>query len=474
MLLLIVLSVAVAAVAGLAVKHLLDKSRHDLEITWNEFAVAMAIIACVVAPAVTHFGWEASRSNLVTFNEYRNGWELLAIRTDIPCSRDGPCTREYDCDPYTVMVPYTCNCDSKGNNCSTCYRQETHYHSCPYVDVETTYSIETTLGRYEISQHRLPENPERRRWGNPWRVDGYKLAIPQHVIQNAGTGIPRFWAEAKARIDSGSPGHVTKRAEYVNYILSSDRTILKQYSGDIQKFRAAGLLPPVQAGIHDFYLADKVHFVGFNPGDSRAWQDSLSYLNAGFGTELEGDVHMVIVRSDAVSANPDTYALALKAHWQDTKTFGKDALSKNGTVVVIGAGRDGAVTWAKAFTGMPMGNESTLVALEHGLKGLPLSPMTIIGEVRGKFVEGRKVAAGNLGGPIAAALWGTKNAGTRFSRVSMTGKGSSKNGMGFAYLFFEIEPTSGQKAWILVFTFLGCCAVWTAVAFIGRRERWRH
>ncbi|MDP2598829.1 MAG: hypothetical protein Q8P49_03305, partial [Candidatus Liptonbacteria bacterium] len=178
-------TVVLSAVAGLIAKFCLDRSDRLEEITWKEFAIGMMVIVFLVAPGVTKIGFEIAKSNLVEYNEYWNGWELRAVRQDITCTRDGSCEHCYNCDPYTVIVPYSCNCDNKGN-CQTCFRTETHYHSCPYVDVEMTYVVRTTLGEYVIGAHRFPDNPQAHRWRK-------SEDIPYSVTQRAGVGAPPFW-----------------------------------------------------------------------------------------------------------------------------------------------------------------------------------------------------------------------------------------------------------------------------------------
>src|SRR5205814_1305597 len=139
-------------------KYVLDHlPTYPEEITWKEYGIGMALISVIIAPGVTKIGWEKVRSDTVSFNEYWNGWEIAAIREDIPCTRDGPCAHEYDCDPYIVMVPYSCGTEK---NPSTCYRPETRYHDCPYVSNEFSYYVKTTLGDYTISTSRFPEKPQ--------------------------------------------------------------------------------------------------------------------------------------------------------------------------------------------------------------------------------------------------------------------------------------------------------------------------
>lgn len=470
MFIMILVSVLSAAVAGLLIKLYFDRLYNSSRyysapsITWTEFTIGILVIALIITPLVGNVGWNLAKQSNLTSNEYWNGWEKQAVTDVTTCTRDGPCRYEYDCDPYIVMVSYSCNCDSKGN-CDTCYRPETRYHSCPYVNKEITYVVKTTIDDYTIAYNRFPDNPQANRWRQ-------FVVIPDYVIQNAGVGAPPFWLAAKARVDAGNPGPVTKRSKYDNYILASDRTILKQYSSAVEEYKKSNLLPLVQSGIYNFYYADKVQFVGYQPVNSWEWQNALCYLNAAFGVELKGDLHLVIVQNEMINNNPDKYILALKAHWQNREVFKRDTISKNSVIVVVGTSDGVTVEWARATTGMPLGNEEMLVAIRN-IKGISLTPESVIGEVRGKFDF--KMKAGVLGdhgdGALEKILWGLDEPQTKFKRVAMTGKTGA--GSGFLYLSNEIDITKWQRFWIIFVIFILSLGVWATMAFTADIS-WRN
>src|SRR3989338_612059 len=245
MLILAIFAVLVALAAGLIVKLALDFFKVPLEITWLEFAVASFVIALVIVPLTTWAGWTIAKSNNLSFNEYWNGYELRADRERIPCTRDGPCAHEYDCDPWIHIHTETYT-DSEGHTHTNTY-PHTHYHSCPYTTEEWTFCVDTTLGFYTIGDHWLPTDPK-----------SHRFRANHSVPDKIPAGIPAFWSKAKARVDNGKPGPVTKRMQYDNYILASDNSILKQYSDKISQFLDAGLLPKVTHDVHDFFYADKV------------------------------------------------------------------------------------------------------------------------------------------------------------------------------------------------------------------------
>jgi hypothetical protein len=246
----------------------------------------------------------------------------------------------------------------------------------------------------------------------------------------------------------------------------------------IEQYLDVGVLPPVAHGIHDFYYADKTSFVGFTPQEEAAWQAELMDFNAALGSELDGDLHLVIAQHPTVSNNPDAYLLALKAYWQDTDVWGDDCLSKDGIIVVIGT-RDGqTAAWARAETGMPLGNEDMRVAIRNELTGVDLTPQSVLGDIRGELTV--REEDGNLnvrstgeGGVLGTILWGLDDPQTKFVPIGMTADDPGAVGGGFLYLDSEIRPKPGQKAAIVGVTFFFTCFVWAVLAVAGDRRR-RH
>lgn len=456
-------AVILALLAGLLMKYVLEKKGGVDQITKFELWLGAAVITFVIAPLVGYIGWEAARSNQIVYNEYWNGWEVSATREDITCTRDGPCRWEYDCDPYLVYVSRTCTRPGKNGGTYECGGYETRYHDCPYVTTETSYHIRTTLDSYTIDSHRFPDNPQSHRWRS-------SRSIPDSIISNAGVGIPKFWNEVWVRVASGTPNPATVRKDYKNYILASEGTILRQHSANIGRYLKQGLLPPVTSSVIGLYGSNKIYFVGYHADNKAEWQKNLEHLNAAFGTELQGDMHVVVVQNDAVSSDYDTYALALKAYWQDNKVFGRDAFGKNGVAIILGTNDGKTVAWARAFTGMPRGNEQMIVALESGLKGQALDPTVVLGTILPTSVVSKSpnsvslhITKTNRAGIIPRIVWGDDDKSFRFERIGMTGKGRGK-GSGYLYLYGEIQPTDTQKKWIGFIVFLLSCVLWYIAA----------
>lgn len=459
---------------GVGLKVLLDKSSSDREITRLKAVISVALIIFAVIPITSKVGTEIAQNNAVGgFHEYWGGYELEANWEKVQCTKDGACQREYDCESY-LCNPHDCNCvevkDSKGNtiskSCSTCY--DTCYHDCPYCTEEWTFVVKTTLGDYTIREAGFPDKPQTHRWRDTYDFDE---EIPQYVLEAAQTGVPKFWQEVSDRVSQGKPGKVTKVREYVNYILASQSTILKQYSGVVDKYRAQGLLPTLSSNkVRDYYYADKVYGVGFRAG--KEWQDANGQLNAALGHDLQGDLHVVIVQDSRVT-NPDEYFGALMAYWLGPE-LGKQALSKNGIVVALGTDDGRTIKWARAQTGMPLGNEHMLQAIRSQLPTYQLSPEIIFGNPKAEYItEGGKkkvrvTANLDTGGALEKILWGPN----KFKRICMTCQ--EEGGGGYDYLKDEIQPTGWQNFWITFVAILVSWIIWGAVTAIGYRVTTRR
>ncbi|MDX1535812.1 MAG: hypothetical protein R3346_03570 [Candidatus Spechtbacterales bacterium] len=455
--------VGLVLLAGLIIKFTLDYNNSVMEITWSEFLIGACVTLFLIAPVTTWVGFSVAKSNALSFNEYWNGFELSTDWERTTCTRDGPCRREYDCDPYIHVHTST---DSEGNVTTS---NHTHYHSCPYTTEEWTFTIDTTLGEYVPGNHWLPTNPDSHRW---------RASKP--VPAGIPSGIPELWAEANQRVEIGEPGPVTRRMPYDNYILASDKSILKEFSSKINEYIEEGLLPDVAHNVHTSYYADKVSFVGVSPDNEEEWQTSLMYLNAALGTTLQGDLHLVVVRDAKINGEPDDYIRALKAYWSNPEVFGDDAISKNSIIVAVGTEDGKTVSWARATTGMPIGNEHMALAVKNQLPGTPLTPEDVIGNVDSEFytetnddgtseIDARGVIHGE--GELERILWGMDNPDTRFKRVSMSGTDEDDVGGGFLYLDAEIQPSTGQRILILVIGFILSMSAWIFGAVSGTRYR---
>jgi hypothetical protein len=450
---LIILGGILALALGILFKFSVERlTGGEYRISNIELAIGTVVCAVIVVPLVVIIGTGMIKADKLTYHEYYNGYEKTADKQSIVCSEDGPCIHEYHCNPYTVVDSYAYT-DSDGNYHPQ--QEHTEYHDCPYATEEHTYTVDTTLGQYTIASHIFSENPRE------WDGNG----IPGDVER----GVPEFWEAARRRIASGDPGPVTKVEDYDNYILASQKTILHDNSSAVNRLREEDLLPePTQNAddpIRDFYYADKISFVGpkgvKHPADEREWSDALSRFNAALGSDLQGDLHVAVIDADLVS-NPDEYAQAVHAWWQDPE-FGKNAVSKNSIIVVMGVDY-GTVVWARAFTGMPYGNEAMLTDIQNELKGVAFTPGVVLGKPKG-VIAGDEVTVQHADPPgqLESVVWGVH----QFERVCMLcNDEGEESGTSFGYLGDEIQPSSEQKMWLIIIALFISTAVWSLFVYL--------
>jgi hypothetical protein len=300
------------------------------------------------------------------------------------------CKRTIRCDSYTDQETYT-ETDSKGKTVVKT-RLVTKYYDCPVMSEEYTYTL--TAVAYHSFSFVVADSifgP-----GSRSLVDSTisllttapdQLYRAQQVAASTPNAPPEQWLRAKAALEQGDSEPATVPDTYDNFILGSEQEDANDYSGDILELRNAGLLPDHTANladpIHDLYRADKVSFVGVDPGNQAVWQDAVMRFNAAFGTLKQGDLHMVVLRASALPAGiaPEDYLRALKAHWQ--ADLGKNAFPKNAVALVVAVDDQAkTIKWARATTGMPIGNNTLSVALQSRLLDAPFDPETLFGQTR--------------------------------------------------------------------------------------------
>lgn len=407
-------------VAVIAVLFIIKTNQSHM-VNWSVLALALIAMVLVVFP-VRGATFAIAKSDAQTFTEYWNGFESSVSLDTVTCKRDGWCHNTFSCDPYLVteIEYYT---DSDGNTQSRTVTR-TEYHDCPYATEETSYTIHTTVGDFSAGDNLM--TGEQWRAGHP--IPGGRVTEP-----------PALWLEARERIDSGNPGGVTKTNNYKNFILASNNSILKGYSDKIEELESASLLPSPPSGTYDIYSASKAFVVGEIEGvDVNRLNRELQNLNGAFGMELKGNLRLVLVDESKLTMSAEDYKNSLHAYWSDAERFGRYALPKNDVVVIVGVSATSGtptVSWAKGFTGMPVGNEGLLQDLSSKLKGAIID---------GSFIgsatydpKSDKVTHGD--GVLESVLWGEN----KFERVSMEQKDEGDVGSGFAYLSNEWTPSVG-------------------------------
>lgn len=431
-----------------------------LRITLPEFGATSLVVVIVAFLVVVMIGPNAARGHAASgYHQFLNGSVTRAWSQDTPCSRDGPCVHTYDCDAYTVTVvdqdAYT---DKDGVYHAEQSHQETRYHQCPEATDEFSYFFDTNLGRtVTIADHIYAANPQR------WRSG-------EQLSSGVPRGEPERWVNGKQRLQAGDADPVTVVDDYTNFILPSQDGLTKQYSGSIDKYQGRGLLPAHTENLNSSLLYDygmrasKVQFLKVKPGNQALWQERLMTFNAALGTERQGDLHIVVVPANQVSDSQD-YINALTAYWQNS--LGKWGFPKNGIALAIGLASDGkTIKWARAKTGMPIGNGELLAALSFKLPDQPFSVDTVLGQIKAlpsDAKDGKPAVRYLHSDGLVDKIMFTDYP---FKRACMQCKDKGDNGTSYVYLKDSIPVSSGAKIVMFFIVFCITLTLWALVLFL--------
>jgi len=406
------------------------------------------------------------------YQEFINGALISANVHVTTCHEDGSCVHEHNCDKYYVYHP--AQYDSNGHETQAAYEEEKH-HDCPYVTQEYTYSVTATYGFKTVDypiphgSHIFALHPSI--WHSDpgsWFLDeGHHYHTSHGVPTGVPEGVPPAWKKYQGDIARGDSDPASDIHSYTNYILASQDSILKAYSPDVDRFLKQGILPEHTQNFRkgnpftDLLDVNKMSFVGFTPSNAALWQKRLMRFNAALGMQLQGDMHIVAIDDHLIGAGQsETYANALKAYWQGPK-MGKKALAKNGIIVVLGVNRsDNTISWARAATGMPVGNGEMVSAIEQRLPGNSFNP----GAVLGKVVASVDPKTSNVNFNIGHGLLGQiVFHDFPFQRACMQCKQKTDHGTSFVYLKADIK----QPGWAYALdVFLGVLAGLVALAAV--------
>ncbi len=489
MVLVALIAVCIALALGLLAKFILDALTvtgtrgQQLSVSWPEYGSVSVVMTLIIVPVVLAIGNSMSIDNILRYEQFVNGVETVAGTTVTKCYEGhsgnslaagySNCEHTYRSGTYHWQERHTyttCTTDSKGNSDCTehvYYTTETGYIYTPFVTKEYHYFIDASAGkggdfpRFNFDTVYAAQDAVKFR---------SKVAIPASVPR----GAPADWLDAKQHLDGGDARSVTMISSYDNYILASDDKILKAFGGDLERYKKAGLLPDLAAGIMTDPIsgptnthADKVAFVDVNTLDKPQMQKAVMRFNAALGMKLQGDLHVVFVNSDTIGSNQAVgYTTALKAYWQ-SPAFAKRAIAKNGIILVIGV-KDSKVDWARATTGMPFGNEGMAKWVEDWLPGHDLDPRTLFGEPRTVIKPGVtaeaftsddvKVTLSTPRGALEEIVFEK----APFDRARMSC--DDNKCVGYEHLLDKIEPTGTQKTWMVVVTAIFALMLWFLVA----------
>lgn len=358
----------------------------------------------------------ASINGQLEFKEFWNGYESKAEKREVTCNRDGQCRNTYECDSYQVPVTRT-NSDGESY-----IEMETRWHDCPYSKQETSFYITTTLDSSVDYGTNLMTGEEFR----------FTKAIPGGRQET-----PKDWIEAVKRLDAGKPWGITEIHKYKNFILSSKSEMYKKYSDSIDKYIEEGVMPEIPSTVHRG-VSTKM-FVTNSLNLPETFAVDVTNLNGAMAADKRfGDLRVVMVNSSEVP-DADNYTNALHTYWSDVKVFGKFALPKNAVVVTMGVNNNGTkVEWARAFTGMPIGNEEMIQGVASALKDAKVDS-NLLGR---PFID-KEGTVIHSEGVLEKVLWDDV---TGFNRVSMSGDEAPS--AGFLYLGSDITPTTGAVIWM--------------------------
>ncbi len=324
--------------------------------SFSIFFLTVLISLGFILPVTLVAGTALAKNDQSNYREWWNGLEKEALATETQCVRDGQCKHTFKCDPYEEIVMKTRSVPdgNGGYRTETYFETETHYHFCPFTTKEITYSVTDTLGEtYVFGSHYFPPNPEAFRWTGTNSKSYFPSSVPS--IE------PIAWVAARDRLNARTPGGTSVQKIYKNWLQATQAEVFRKNASFIPEFTAQGLLPKVATEVTDLYHVQKAYFVGLTNVDMSRWNAEVQRFNGYFGTR-QGDLHVVAVNADVVT-DGSRYTAALEAFWQ-SEELGKNTLSKNGVVFVMGVKGDNVV-WRSGFTGMPEGNERLVEKLKE-------------------------------------------------------------------------------------------------------------
>lgn len=428
-------------------------------VDWYEYVAGLAVTLMVIVPTVFAVGSAWAKADALVYEEFRNGVETAATVQSQDChpgtsggsasSGHSNCAYEYQTgETYTYTETYTVTvtdeCDSKGrckSHTETRTRVLIGYIYNPYASKEYHYVITDSIGgTYTFPDIYVKDG------------EGYNGgSIPGEIPR----GDPAEWLDAKRHLDEGDPRPVTRIFTYNNYILASHDDLLKPFSKDVKRYKKEGILPDHTRKIRESPLygysnsfADKVSFVGVTVNDESAWQRSMMGLNAALGSQLQGDMHLVLIDSKLVDS-PTRYLNALKAYWL-SDDFGRRAIAKNAIIVVAGV-EGNTVSWALASTGMPFGNEVLLQGIANFLPDTPVTPEALIGAPKTVVTASGSSKDPEVSVTLSADPGVLERLTLRdfpFQRACMDCLDKKGNQIGYKNLIVEFEPAWWQ--WLIM------------------------
>lgn len=245
-------------------------------VTWKEFLLQVAVQLLVAGTSTAVVSCVNTRDT-----EVWNGRVANKYSEHVSCSHSYPCN------------PYPCSCDSKGNNCSTCW------HTCYDHSYDVDWVVQTSNGE----------------------------TVDIDRIDRQGLGQPPRWTA----VQPGEPTSLTH--SYDNYVKAAPGTLFR-HQGLIEKY--ASVIPAYPQQVYDYYRLNRLVTVGIALPDAHDWDIALSELNAAVGKQKQANVIVVVVKD-----MPDDYFYALEESWVGGK--------KNDVVLVVSVDQGLKLQWASVL-----------------------------------------------------------------------------------------------------------------------------
>lgn len=454
-----IMSIVAALIAGALVAWLAHT--YDLQsyigrpnrITAPEFVLGTVATIAVAMIVTMWIGPNLSRNSAINgYKEFYNGSVTQARVVPDRCEKDGSCSHTYVCD--TEYIYHPAQYDSNGRQTSAAYTEVIDHH-CPFATYELDYVLDDNLGRtITIGDNYFEANPQ------PWRG---RRSIPGDVPREA----PARWITAKQNVEAGMSDPVTGVFKYANFILASESDLYEEYSDNIAEYQKSGLLPKHTAKLGDDVLYDhsmqatKLQAVGgLKVRNIPQWNDRLMRLNAALGSDLQGDMHVVLMPANKVS-NPDDYIAALKSYWMSLEKW---SISKNGIILAIGVNSDGkTVEWSRAATGMPEGNGGMEEALKRRPKGVLFSPDVLFGNVSTGIYKKDKKLKVKYDYSTTGLIGKTILVDFPYKRPCMKCEDAGDEGSGYVELKDLVPIKTGAKIFMFFIVLFLSLGIWWAL-----------
>lgn len=216
----------------------------------------------------------------------KSAWKFMC-----PMNTGNPCRNSYPCNCHPVQ--YVCGSDAKTGAVEYCTRIECD--TCYTYPWEQNWYVKSTLfNRMEINR-----------------------------IDEQGADEPPRWTVI-SKDDAVSAPHT-----YVNWVQAAYKSLFHEDSANITE-ELKSKVPAYPAGIYDYYKINRLVTIGYNPTNSKEWNEKLSDTLRYLGATKQ--VNIIIVMYKGFS---DTFPITIRHVWHGFK--------KNDAIVFVKMDSDNMV-----------------------------------------------------------------------------------------------------------------------------------